>query len=283
MRRALLVLAALAFVAPFPCFPQEQDAPLPVTIVEPDHPDLARCWISGAGPKYFQWCISVHGNLQIKSPDIAGAYPVALVSNFDEGYVVSSSQGVHGCDAGRNEQPWGAVSVTYPSATSALVTRTTADGKVKLDMKYTRDLNEYDVTIQTTVTNISGSQLTDVQVVRYARMFFSGPGLPDGYARVDRGDISLWARPLSRSGPDSRPFGVSLSAPSVSTAYPVHTATDPYSWFLEAIPDWCNRWPTLFPFDEYPVDGDRVLWLGYVLGQLNPGQRKTVKFVYRRQ
>lgn len=85
-----------------------------------------------------------------------------------DGLTVAKCVNAGGRDAGSSESSWGATTVTGPSNTTVLVTCTTSDGRIKLEMKFSRDTGEYDATIQTTVYNLTGGTLNSVLPTRCA-------------------------------------------------------------------------------------------------------------------
>ena len=119
-------------------------------------PQNAKCWTGGSAERFMKVCVSNHGNLSFESP--AGS---KTLLQSDEGYAICSNSGTHGYDSGDYQSAWGATAVTYPTTATALITRTTSDGRLKLEMRISRDLNEFDTIIETTVTNLSNSTLAE--------------------------------------------------------------------------------------------------------------------------
>jgi len=243
--------------------------------VDPESSTLAKCWSSGAGAAFMKWCVSEHGNLRLESPATR-----FLIPAFNEGYAVCSrhpqygTQYTMGYDAGHMEGAFGPAVVSYPSSSTAQVTRTTSDGKIQLVMKFSRDSSELDVTVQTTVTNVSSGKLSDVRLTRYASNE-SGGGLSDKTSRT------LWWRwqPDTSTEPT---YGLSLNMPTVAGGAKAGAFHDFYTYWWE-VPSYCQ--PDLSRFGYTPPSPGAyadTLYGMYYLGDLNPGQQKTVKHIYRR-
>jgi len=221
-----------------------------------------------------RWCISEHGNLSLESPGSN-----QLIEPFKEGYAVCSQnpggQLTHGYDAGHIEGPfpgWGPAAVTFPTAASAQVVRTTPDGKLQLSMKFTRDSKTLDVLIATTVTNISPQRLVDVRYTRYS----SNDTMASYH---DRTASSAWWRRDDFGSGEPPAVGLALSMPTNLAGVLTRTYQEsPLVWF--DAPFWCV--PTPNQVMAAPGVGGGALFGAYFLGDLNPGQKKTVTHVYRR-
>lgn len=223
----------------------------------------AKCWSSGSGIRLHKVCVSPHGNISFESP--AGQQHLFLDR---EGYAVCSASGTHGYDSGAVESAWGATTITYPSSSTALVTRTTKDGKLKLEMRVSRNAAEFETTVQTTVTNLSASSLSNVHLARYAD---PGDPLSFEYWNLYSGfSVSVWQ--LAGSGIALR--GISNAVNGVKHAVDGQL---PISWTINACTPADDRVPTTIG-----GPGDVVMWSIYNLGTLTAGQQKTVKHVYSR-
>lgn len=224
----------------------------------------ARCWSSGSGIRALNVCVSPHGNISLESP--AGVQHLFLDR---EGYALCSNSGTHGFDSGAVESAWGASTITFPTSTTALVTRTTSDGRLKLDMKLSRDTGEFDATVQTTVTNLSATSLSNVRLARYAD---PGDLLPfDSHYDFYSGfSVAVW----QLGGPGIALRGISNGLNGVQHAVDAEFRA---GWTIDACIPAGEKPPLTFG-----GFGDYIMWSIYNLGTLTPGQKKTVKHVYSR-
>jgi hypothetical protein len=237
------------------------EAPVPAgAVFEPDSVSLAKCWSAGTGAKNLTWCVSTHGNVTF------AAGGSQIIPNGYEGYAVCSSTfGTHGYDRGYYESAWGSTSLTFPSSTTALLTRYTADGRLKLEMKFSRDTTEFDATIQTTVTNMTANTISDVKLARYA-----GGGLPGFYGYWNRTPFAAYVNQSPTS---------TIALQNISYVSGVTQATyNQYdlSW------DYGSCVPTSSVQGAPGGATYTVFWGVYDMGNLGPGAKKIVKHVYQR-
>lgn len=223
----------------------------------------------GTGDARLSYCVSEHANLMSFSAAGVEHIRVAGPANgFVDGYMVCSNDGfgfrLHGYDAAAaGESAWGAnVLLTGPTATGVSYSRTTADGRIRLDHTFTMDPVEGDVTVTVKVTN---SFPVDLEGVRYVRFSdFDADGTPAG---------DLWTR--SRHEVEAvEGRGISLNAITFNTSHGVYV-TD-----VNRI-DVCD--PLLFDAQPNGAIGDYVGYVMYNLGYLQAFKSKTVKFVYKRK
>jgi len=270
MRRGCTVAAAVgAVLISASAFSQPRGVEtLPAdAIIEPASSAIAKCFNSGTGIKAFSWCVTEHGNIQF-----GDGGETIIPANY-EGYAVCSATGTHGYDRGGVEGPWGATTVTYPSGTTAQVTRFTSDGRLRLDMKFSRDTAEFDATIQTTVTNVGATTLNSVLLTRYAGG--GDPGFSGPWGRTDFANYAI----------ESPTRAVALAGLSVGASGITHTMYNNYDLNGGWSENLCVS-PTLpQPATEQACTSNcsyTVLRSVYDLGNLGPGQKKVVKQQYRR-
>jgi hypothetical protein len=231
-------------------------------LVEPNSTATAKCFASGSGGRYFEVCISDHGNIL----SIRNGAEKRLLLFEGEGYAVCSGSGlVHGWDNSFFEGPWGPTTVSYPTTSTVLVTRTTADGKLKLEMKFSRNTADFETTVQTTGTNVSNATISGVELARF------------GYAL---GPAVRTAMAVTYAVQGSGFFGFSLRAVTAGTTGIGHTSLTNYSSYEQL--NSCR------PVAVQPVPpaiytallGETYYRSIYSLGNLAAGQKKTVKHVY---
>jgi hypothetical protein len=151
------------------------------------------------------------------------------------------------------------------------ITRDTADGRLRLAMKFSRDTAEKDLTIQVQITNIWASTIAGLFYSRYVDF----DCCEDGATTWDRAASSVW------QGAGS---GVGASASAITHEIP-HT-TEVERWYdldrLGSAAGDSNTCAANVPLAT-PNLGDNSGRITYNLGNLAAGKSKIVKFVYRRQ
>jgi hypothetical protein len=265
MLRLPKIAFSLLFVAGFvaigtTAYAQEQPA---AEGVEPLSAPCALTFTSGAGQKFIRYCVSTHGNmLQFQSP--AGSEHL-LIGTLLEGYAVCSTAGVHGFDSGGfGESAWGAVSSSLLTSKGVTITRITADGRIRLTMKFLMDINEKDVLVQVTIENISALALANVQYSRYADIDAANSTLNN----FDSTNDSVWG---VRDG--------AFNGLTLNTTNPeIPHVTGIVDIFSAASTQTCG-----VPAIAGPTTGDLGAKITYSVGNINPGAKKIVKFTYSRQ
>jgi hypothetical protein len=208
-----------------------------------------------------RWCVTINGNLKnFESP--AGVDHIRDI----EGYALCSLVGTafDGGSAGDGGFAGNGI-VLAQSSSSITIQRDTADGRLRLVQKFTRDTSENDVTITATVTNRTGAEINAIQLSRYAD--FDIDTTSDADVFEDSLD-GVWA---------SEMHGVTLSATSFNQGLS-NKGVEPFSTLITTFAG-CD--PDLVATPA--VGMDATARVTYFIGTINGGQSKTVKFVYRRQ
>jgi hypothetical protein len=244
-----------------------------------------QCFTSGSGESFVQVCITERGNIsRFESPQ------GVVHLNTREGYVLTSSDGdpehpqtiKHGFDAGSGEAGWGVPTVFQPNGPGTLpliITRTSLDGDVQLTQTFTLNPAERGVDIKMDVKNISPVTLGSVDVSRYFDVDMNGSAFDDIY---DAGRVAVWGH--TKAIPNGASFETLTlaGAPSSFALYfPV----------VETFADWNpngskfqtargNSGPG--PEPTPTVSGDFVGRLLILVGDIAPGQTKSVTVRYRR-
>jgi hypothetical protein len=257
-----LLVACAALALSSPAFAQQPPS-------GGDEASTACTWTftAGGGDKLLRYCVSSHGNvMQFETP--AGIEHIRT-GTFIEGYAVcSTSFGVHGWDQGDVESAWGALAFSGLSASGVTVTRTTLDGRLRLEMKFTRDTKEMETTIAVTVTNLTAATIAGVQYSRYADFDRSGAW--------DRTGTSVW-----ESGAGN---GVGTTLNGITFDVPSTTGIETFN-NLDRSNDGVGSSNTCATGTQVatPAAGDNTARVTYNIGNLAAGKKKVVTFVYRRQ
>jgi len=261
-------------------------------------PVTSQCFTSGSpagsendplGRTFLKVCITNHGNISyLESP--AGKVQI----NTREGYVVCSGDFsgsfVHGFDAGVAEDGWFEPTVSQPNGPGTLplkVTRITLDGRIELNQTFTTVKDDREVQVQMDVKNRMPA--TSLQFVRVDRYF---DGDIDGSATNDQWDQtaeSIWAsEPTNDFGAPVNNGLMLTHLSSTAKALPglgSRTSVPSSQLFNDWNPNAGGRQlartctgpstVSLFGFDG-------VGRVSTLLGDLAPGQTRTVTYRYRR-
>jgi hypothetical protein len=243
------------------------------------------------GISFLKVCITDRGNIShFESP----ANKVHLQNR--EGYAVCSDEGnvVHGFDAGIAERGWSlAPTASQPNGPGTLpliITRATADAKIRLTQTFTLNQGEREVQVAMTVQNVSASVLPQVVLDRYFDGDLNGTSTNDHY---DTSTDSV----LGIDGLAIKPnYGLILTLAPFSAYIPVNGhIPHPVSPRVQKYADWnpngsgarlarrCGGY-----FLDYPAGysttggGDFIGRLSSDVSDLKPGQSKTYTYKYRR-
>jgi hypothetical protein len=246
-----------------------QSASVTPTLVAP------QCFESGSGRYFMKLCISERGNINLfESP--LGQTNI----NGREGYVVCADHDDHAIafDAGVAEAGWSGSSVTQPNGPGTfplVVTRISSDGRIQLKQTITRNVADRGVDIKMDVKNTSGVVLTSVKLDRYFDGDIGGSAGDDEWRSTFQ---SVWGR---------NPWN-----PQVGTNMLLLTATNTENLPLIARAEYFAYWNPLGSGPQtarecgivgfYELAGDGVGRVETILGDLGPGQTKSVTFRYRR-
>lgn len=246
-----------------------------------DSPETTDCiaeLMFGTGQNFFHICISSHGNIAtIRSP---AGYAHIIQGDDDEGYVVCGTGADNSYDSGPAEEGWGPSTISQPGGANTFpltITRQTFDAKFELEQTFDWNPQEREILITMALKNISGAQITDIKLARYfdgniSRIMNSLPhdNTDDIY---DRDADAVWGKD---NGAGAGHHMLMLAAQTLGLS---HTAA------VETIADFTATRATCTPV-PVPVPtapGDYVGRLTYNVGTLNPGVRRVVKYIYRRQ
>jgi hypothetical protein len=238
----------------------------------------------GSGATLMKICISQHGNLvQFESPATEEHIRVSQVIpgtlGVGEGYVVCSVESFPSWDAGSSEFGFGPSTITQPKGPNTFpltIVRDTTDGDFRLEQIFSQDTTEKEVAITMRLTNISGSPRSAVRLQRY---FDGDIGSSVGGDIWDKSESSVWGREAA-TGENPGLMLTALTFGTITGAF-----VEEYSeWNPNGSGDRTARTcSSQSPPPSTPTGtGDFVGRAGYLLGTVNAGQRKTVKFVYRR-
>lgn len=240
---------------------------------------------SGGGPTSFTVCLSDHGNI------VQWTTPAGVEHSIrNDGYVLCSLGElklpvVHGWDAGiSTEDGFGPPIIDQPNGANTLplvITRTTDDGVFRLEQSFSRDATEKDLTIAMTVTNLTRTARTRVQLGRYFGMSPNRQSNSPNNASTTSDSVFLWDDP-HQGFVDSPVYGVLLTALSYAT---------PHTPVVEDHDDWNpqdsdgpQRGKSCSPID---FGGPRIDLLDlrgritYQIGDLAAQQSRRVRFLYR--
>ncbi|PYQ16714.1 MAG: hypothetical protein DMF80_03735 [Acidobacteria bacterium] len=209
---------------------------------------------SGSGPTFVAYCVSANGTMpKLESPQGAEHIQVGTVW---EGYVVCSGTSPLAWDISQTESGFGDPTVVSGPTRSGVSIRR-ASAEFQLDNTYKLDKKEKDVTITMALTNISGSTISDV---RLARVYDPDNDNDFGDDLQDTSDRGIWARDVN-----------AVTLTGITFPFPTDTATGGGA-FAE-----CS--PTGEPTPTLTDNG--LANVTYRLGNMAPGQKRIVKFVYR--
>jgi hypothetical protein len=236
-----------------------------------------RCFSSGSGWTFLKICITDNGNISwFESP----AGKIHLQNR--EGYSVCSNLNganpatVHGFDANIAANGWGTAVVSQPNGAGTLpllITRQSLDGYVQLKQTFTINSSQRGVDVRIDIKNISGLVLPSVVMTRYFDGDIDGNAQNQAFFTAWGG--SMW---LQDSG---HVWGLMLTG---ATSTNVN-----FLWNVSKYANWdpfgagaqnargCN-------FDSVPFGstGDFVGGLHMAVGDLNPGQTRSLTLLYRR-
>jgi hypothetical protein len=226
--------------------------------------DCAYNFSSGAGATRISYCVSAQGTMpQFEAP--AGQEHIQTGDqDLIEGYFICSGDGdalagdTSGWDLGLDIGP-GTV-ISGPTSTGVGIRRRGPQWQV--DNVYKLDKKERDVTITMTLTNISSAMVPDVRLARIVDIDTDNDGGDEIYDRTNRG--------FSARDDDERD-AVALSG----TTWNV-----PTSVFIGTPAGNCVPGGFATPTGLADHWGSKVI---YHLGNIGPGAKKTVEFVYRVQ
>ncbi|MBI2221600.1 MAG: hypothetical protein HYU53_10385 [Acidobacteria bacterium] len=212
----------------------------------------------GAGATLFSLCVSDHGNMvSLMYPN--GAEHIA-VAPIHESYSIchGPGSGIWYYDWASFEGGFGPPIFLDPAPFPVIIRRTTLDGKVILDQKFTPNKARREMLISMTIRNNSPAALENVLVARNVDADMDGDALDDTF---DRSTDQTWARDIR---------SLVLSAHTVgtphSTAVPVTIGSGPCSSTTAVTPT--------SPGTDYHMR----IW--YTLGTIGVGKSKTVMFRY---
>ena len=235
------------------------------SLIDPLATTCQATFTSGSGNSFLRWCVTINGNLlNFESP--AGVDHIGSI----EGYALCSPFGNAFDAAGLGEAGFGGPGIVLAQSVSSItIERDTADGRLRVLQKFTRDTNENDVTIAVTVTNLSGEEIFAPRLSRYADFDVNLSSGGDVFsASVD----GVWA---------TESLGITLSATSFKEPLS-NTLVESFTALAGGTAAGCDGDSTN-PLKLPTVGVDATARVTYFLRTLLPGQSRTVKFVYRRQ
>lgn len=206
----------------------------------------------GSGDGRFVWCFTNNGNITSFEHPVGARH--LLVGAYVEGYTLCSGATVLAADNASSDFGWGVS--TYPSGTKVL--RSTTSGQFKLEQTFTQNPTEKIVSISMKLTNTGGSTVSNIRLMRHADFDVNDTVNNDYWFYSAR---SVTATDINQI---SLKTVVGTPAPNIGII--------PFS---SALPTSCT--PSSLPQGSF---GDNMAFATYDLGTLNPGQSKTVKFVY---
>lgn len=210
---------------------------------------------SGSGASLLAWCVSNDGNLlKLESPETKEH----IQHSGTEGYVVCSDSGSQH-DLGSVESGWGFTTVLSANRNVVKLRRISGDGTWQLDQKFTRDRFERDIKIEMTLLNLSSVPQFNVKLTRTVDLDLESA--PSHF--FDRSGAAVWAKYLS-SGVTLSVIDTALPHTTAITNSPPPTDCDPAN-----------------PFANEPQFGNLAAHASYLLGTLEPGKSKKVRFIYR--
>lgn len=230
-----------------------------IVIAETDAPVMPceHTFASGSGSSLIRYCVSSGATIvQLEGP--AGAEHLR-VDEVIEGFVVCSGTIVQDWDLSATGSGFGPATVSS-GPTSSGITLQRSSPRFQLDQKFALDKNEKDVTITMTLKNISGAMIPDVRLTRAYDPDVNGNPAADLEVKSAR---AVWAGDVN-----------AVTLTGTSWTFAADTAID-----NDSSPA-CSAGSGVPP----AITADaRLASVTYRLGNLGPGAKKTVKFVYRLQ
>ena len=209
---------------------------------------------SGSGNTYLSWCFSDTGNImKFESP--VGQEHIRN-GTFLEGYAICATGVPDAFDNASSGANFGAPS--FPNANS--VRRSTP--AFQLDQTFSQNAVEKLVSVSMTVKNVSGSVKTNVRLSRFVDIDMNGSPSDDRWDKSVASTVALQSNMLALT---ARSFEVN----KVSTVETFGDLADDTG---------CDATTPL----AVPSTGDNAGRVTYSLGNINPGQSKTVIFRYSR-
>jgi hypothetical protein len=211
----------------------------------------------------FSYCVNAHGNM----PSFIGpaGFEHVRLGIVVEGYELCSATFSHGYDVGSSESAWGATAlISGPTSTGVGYSRTTADGRFRIEHTFKMDTAEHDVTLTVKVINISSVTMTQVAYTRFIDIDAANNNTNDMWTN-SRDEIEAVDIVQRR--------GMSINAITFDTAH--FTGVVPFA----ALTPNCG----VAHFGSNGDIGDNMALIQYTLGTMGPGQSKTVKYVYKRK
>ena len=224
---------------------------------------------SGHAATELTWCVSEAGTLEyLETPD---TYEHLTFGTLLEGYAVCSALGdgpleVNGWESGGlGASAWGAAVASDLSAGGVTITRTTADGRLRLTMKFSRDtVNRAVIVAMTVRNNMTAGKVFNVQVARFADIDAAGEAGNNTF-------VSTVETVTAVNTVKGR--GLEMNAKNVNGVYNIGIA-DP---FHPATYSSCLGQKVF----ANPASGDYGAQIVHFLSVLKAGQAKTVTFRYR--
>jgi hypothetical protein len=212
---------------------------------------------TGSGDNFIDVCVSNHGNVAVF------ATPTDHI--FDEGYAVCRGIDPTYIDFNGLDSGWGAATTTDLSPVT--IVRTTTDGVFTLTQKFAVDTSEKDLTITMILKNNSAVTQTSIRLMRGGDYDIQGL---TGDNIFDRSSHSVFGRGGGGVPDVLTTTGMSLTATTFATGHltAVHAQSGPNDCSDDKI--------------ATPAEGDLGGRVVYLLGNIGPGQSKTVKVTYRK-
>ena len=225
---------------------------------------------SGFDQTELTWCVSGTGTLQyLETPSFTEHLTFGLLL---EGYAVCSSLTpefgndiVNGWDSGgpTGASAWGATTASGLSGSGVTIARTTADGRLRLTMKFSHDTTNRVVNIATTVRNLTAAKLYHVVVTRFADID-AGEEATNNLFVNTRNTVTAVNPAISR--------GLELNTKNVKANHEA-VIINPF--------DPVNHGSCAANTESQPITGDFGAKIFHLLGDLAAGASKTVTFRYR--
>jgi hypothetical protein len=212
---------------------------------------------SGGGGSSVKYCVSANGTIEgFRAP--TGQEHIA-VGQLLEGYVVCTGTTAQAWDLSATADGFGAPTVlSGPTATGITLRRSSP--QYQLDQVFKLDKKEKDVTITMTLTNISGAMIPDVRLTRAYDPDINNDFGDDLEVKSARG---VWAGDVD-----------AITLTGVTWGLPTDTAID-----ADPVAA-CSPVGGIVP----GVTGDaRLAAVTYCVGNMAPGAKKKVAFIYRMQ
>ena len=266
MKRPLLVAAAVpAILIGLRVLPvgalSDDPAPTPTAeaSTQPTGPagEASNCrktTTSGSGNTFLSWCFSDTGNIMKFESPVNQEH--IRNGTFVEGYAICATGVPDAFDNGQLSANFGAPS--FPNANS--VRRSTS--AFQLDQTFSQNAAEKLVSVSMTIKNISGSTKSNVRLSRFVDIDMNGTPSDDRWDKSVASTVALQSNMLALT---ARSFEVSKVS-SVETFSDLFDDTG------------CDATNSL----TVPATGDNAGRVTYTIGNIGPGQSKTVIFRYSR-